>query len=79
MARIMDIRKCSRMIRVSNRTVMDVNSNKKYFSMWVHTAGQEGGLDTCPLSIQLDVDMAVRLRDSLNDFIKVNYDTNPSL
>lgn len=69
MARIMDIRKSGRIIRVSNKTVMDVNSNEKYFSMWVHTAGQESGLDTCPLNIQLDVEMAMRLRDYLNDFI----------
>lgn len=69
MARIMDIRKCSRLIRASNKTVMDVNFNTKYFSMWVHMAGQEGGLDTCPLNIQLDAEMAVRLRNYLNDFI----------
>ncbi len=72
MARIMDIRKCSRMIRVSSKTVMDVNSNKKYFSIWVHTAGQESGLGMNPLSIQLDVEMATRLRDELSDFIKAN-------
>lgn len=69
MARIMDIRKCSKMIRVNSKTVMDINSNGKYFSMWVHTAGQESGLDTCPLNIQLDAQMARRLRDYLNDFI----------
>ncbi len=69
MARIMDIRKCTRAVRVSNKTVMDINSNEKYFSMWIHTAGQENGLETCPLSIQLDVQMAARLRDYLNDFI----------
>ncbi len=69
MARIMDIRKSGRMIRVSGKTVMDINSNEKYFSMWVHTAGQETGLGTCPLNVQLDVEMATRLRNLLNDFI----------
>lgn len=69
MARIMDIRKCGKMIRIKNKTVMDINSDEKYFSMWVHTAGQESGLSTCPLSIQLDVELAVRLRDYLDDFI----------
>jgi len=69
MARIMNIRKCGRDIRINNKTVMDVNSNETYFSMWVHTAGQETGLGTCPLNLQLDVEMAKRLRDYLNDFI----------
>jgi hypothetical protein len=69
MARIMDIRKCSKNIRINNKTVIDVNSNEKYFSIWVHTAGQEMGLSTCPLNIQLDVEMAKCLRDYLNDFI----------
>ncbi|HEX3038837.1 MAG TPA: hypothetical protein VHP54_00900 [Caproiciproducens sp.] len=69
MAKIMDIRKCGKMIRVNNKTVMDVNSNDEYFSMWVHTAGQESGLGTCPLNIQLDAQMARRLRDYLSDFI----------
>jgi hypothetical protein len=35
----------------------------------VHTAGQESGLGTCPLNIQLDTQMARRLRDYLSDFI----------
>jgi len=69
MARIMNIRKCGRDIRINNKTVMDVNSNETYFSMWVHTAGQETGLSTCPLNLQLDVEMAKLLRDYLNDFI----------
>jgi hypothetical protein len=69
MAKIMDIRKCSKIIRVSQKTVIDVNSNHEYFSIWVHTAGQETGLGTCPLNIQLDVEMAKCLRDYLNDFI----------
>jgi len=70
MARIMDIRKCNRTISVSNKTVMDVNFNEEYFSIWVHTAGQETGLGTCPLNIQLDAKMAVCLRDHLNEFIQ---------
>ena|GEM_PF-914864 len=70
MARIMDIRKCNRTISVRNKTVMDVNSNEEYFSIWVHTAGQETGLGTCPLNIQLDAKMAVCLRDHLNEFIQ---------
>ena len=69
MAIITDIRKCSKIIRVNNKTVMDVNSNEKYFSIWVHTAGQETGLSTCPLNMQLDVEMAKRLCRYLNDFI----------
>ena len=70
MARIMDIRKCGKIIRVNNKTVMDVNSNEKYFSIWVHTAGQETGLSTCPLNMQFDVEMAERLRCYLNNFIE---------
>ncbi len=70
MARIMDIRKCSKIISVNNKTVMDVNSNNEYFSIWVHTAGQETGLGTCPLNMQFDNQMAVRLRDYLNEFIQ---------
>ena len=54
MARITHIRKCSRPIRVESRTVMDINTNDAYFSMWVHAAGQEMGMDLRPLSIQLD-------------------------
>lgn len=69
MARIMDIQKTTKMIRVSKKTVMDINYNQKYFSMWVHTAGQESGLSTCPLNVQLDVEMAKRLRSFLTDFI----------
>ncbi len=69
MARIMDIRKCGKMIRVNSKTVMDINSNDEYFSMWVHTAGQESGLGTCPLNIQLDAQMARKLRDYLSNFI----------
>ncbi len=69
MARIMDIRKCGRMVRVNNKTVMDYNSNEEYFSIWVHTAGQETGLGTCPLNIQLDKEMALRLCNLLNDFL----------
>jgi hypothetical protein len=65
----MDIRKCDRMVRVNNKTVMDYNSNEEFFSVWVHTAGQETGLGTCPLNIQLDREMALRLRNLLNDFI----------
>ena len=78
MAKIMDIRKCGKMIRVNNKTVMDVNYNEEYFSIWVHTAGQETGLETCPLNIQLDTQMAQRLSDYLNDFIKVNFGSKQS-
>jgi len=74
MARITDIRKCNKIIRVSNQTVMDINSNKEYFSMWVHTAGQETGLGTSPLNIQLNEQMAVRLRNELNEFIEKEFD-----
>jgi len=74
MARITDIRKCNKIIRVSNQTVMDINSNKEYFSMWVHTAGQETGLGTSPLNIQLNEQMAVRLRNYLNEFIEKEFD-----
>ena len=70
MARITDIRKCNKIIRVNNQTVMDINSNKEYFSMWVHTAGQESGLGTSPLNIQLNEQMAERLRNYLNEFIE---------
>lgn len=78
MARIMDIRKCNRIIRINNKTVMDINTNEEYFSMWVHTAGQETGLGTCPLNIQLDPEMAVCLRDYLNNFIqKQKSSSNP--
>lgn len=70
MARIMNIQPCSRMIRVRNKTVMDINSNQKFFSMWIHAAGQENGLDICPLNIQLDKGMAIRLRDALSEFIE---------
>lgn len=68
----MDIRKCNKIIRVKNKTVMDINSNSKYFSIWVHTAGQESGLDTSPLNMQLDLNMAIRLKNYLNEFIKLN-------
>ncbi|QEY34216.1 hypothetical protein FL966_03655 [Caproiciproducens galactitolivorans] len=70
MARIMDIRKCDREIRVNSRTVMDVQYNDEYFSMWVYKAGQERGLDLCPLSIQLDAEIAGRLVNYLNQFLK---------
>lgn len=69
MARITHIRKCSRPIRVESRTVMDINTNQTYFSMWVHAAGQEMGTDLHPLSIQLDRPAAQRLRDYLEDFL----------
>lgn len=74
MARITDIRKCNKIIRVNNQTVMDINSNKEYFSMWVHTAGQETGLGTSPLNIQLNEQMAERLRNYLNEFIEKKFD-----
>lgn len=66
----MDIRKCSKLISVNNKTVMDVNFNKEYFSIWVHAAGQESGLETCPLNMQMDAAMAARLKDYLNEFLK---------
>jgi len=70
MAKITDIRKCGRLINIHNKTVMDVNFNQKYFSIWVHAAGQESGLETCPLDVQLDSAMAERLRNYLNEFLK---------
>lgn len=70
MARIMDIRKCDREIRVKNKTVMDINYNERYFSMWVYAAGQEGGAEPCPLNIQLDAETAKRLSYYLADFIQ---------
>nr|WP_319488014.1 hypothetical protein [uncultured Caproiciproducens sp.] len=73
MARIMDIRKCSKLISVHNKTVMDVNFNKKYFSIWVYAAGQESGLETCPLNVQMDAAMAMKLRDYLNEFFKNSF------
>lgn len=69
MARITHIRKCSRPIRVESRTVMDINTNPTYFSMWVHAAGQEMGTELRSLSIQLDHSMAQQLRDYLEDFL----------
>lgn len=70
MARIMDIRKCDRPVRVSSKTVMEINYDQNYFSMWVHAAGQEGGLEACPPSIQLDVETAGQLCEYLKDFIQ---------
>jgi hypothetical protein len=72
MARIMDIRKCNKVISVKNKTVIDFNSNNKYFSIWVHTAGQESGIETCPLNMQFDLEMAKRLKNYLNQFIECN-------
>ncbi|HEX2986496.1 MAG TPA: hypothetical protein VHO71_06765 [Caproiciproducens sp.] len=69
MAGITDIRKSERPIRVNGRTVMDVNYNDRYFSMWVYAAGQENGLEASPPSIQLDKTAARRLFDFLSDFI----------
>lgn len=69
MARITNIRKCSRPIRVESRTVMDFNMDRAYFSMWVYAAGQESGRDLRPLSIQLDRAAAQELRDHLNAFL----------
>lgn len=69
MARIMDIRKCERLVRTGGRTVMDVNYSGKYFSMWVYAAGQEGGKEEHPTSVQLDTEMAKRLRAYLTDFL----------
>ncbi len=69
MARITNIRRCSRPIRVESRTVMDFNADRSYFSMWVHAAGQERGMELRPLSIQLDHAAARQLRDYLNDFL----------
>lgn len=70
MARIMDIRKCDREIRVNSKTVMDVQYNEEYFSMWVYKAGQERGMDLCPLNIQMDSEIAGRLVNYLNQFLK---------
>ena len=70
MARITNIRKCSRPIRVESRTVMDVNADHAYFSIWVHAAGQEMGTQVRPLSIQLDRAAARQLREYLDDFLK---------
>lgn len=69
MAQITEIRPCGKMIRVKNKTVMDINYNQKFFSMWVSAAGQESGIDTCALNIQLDKEMAKRLRGALSDFL----------
>ena len=78
MARITHIRKCSRPISVESRTVMDINTNDAYFSMWVHAAGQEMGMDLRPLSIQLDREMAQQLHDYLEDFLsKGHWKENP--
>ncbi len=70
MARIMDIKKCERPVRVNSKTVMEVNFDRRYFSMWVHAAGQEGGAQANPPSMQLDVEKAKRLRAYLTDFIE---------
>lgn len=78
MARITHIRKCSRPIRVESRTVMDINTNDAYFSMWVHASGQEMGMDLRSLSIQLDREMAQQLHDYLEDFLsKGHWKENP--
>jgi hypothetical protein len=69
MAKITDIRKCGRLISAYNKTAMDVNFNQEYFSIWVHAAGQESGLETCPLNVQLNTEMAERLRNYLNEFL----------
>jgi hypothetical protein len=49
---------------------MEVNFDRRYFSMWVHAAGQEGGAQANPPSMQLDVEKAKRLRAYLTDFIE---------
>ncbi|NLJ31203.1 MAG: hypothetical protein GX424_06340 [Clostridiales bacterium] len=69
MARITDIRPCGRMIHAKTKTVMDINYNQKLFSIWVYAAGQESGVEPSRLSIQLDRDMAKRLRNALDAFI----------
>lgn len=69
MARITQIRKCRRPIRVESRTVMDVNMDTRYFSMWVYAAGQESGRDLRPLSIQLDHELANQLQGYLEAFL----------
>lgn len=70
MARITQIRKCKRPIRVESRTVMDINMDTRYFSMWVYAAGQESGQDLRPLSIQLDHELASQLQGHLETFLK---------
>ncbi|WP_050698247.1 hypothetical protein [Anaeromassilibacillus senegalensis] len=70
MARITQIRKCKRPIRVESRTVMDINMDTRYFSMWVYAAGQESGQDLRPLSIQLDHERASQLQGYLETFLK---------
>lgn len=69
MARIMDIQKCARPVRAAGKTVMEFNYDQRYFSMWVHAAGQEGGLEASPPNMQLDLETAKRLYGYLKDFI----------
>lgn len=70
MAKITDIRLCNRRIRVVNRSVMEVNSNEQYFSIWVHAAGQETGNDLHPTSIQMDKEKARQLLAHLKSFVE---------
>lgn len=69
MAQITEIRPCGKMIRVKNKTVMEINHDRRFFSMWVCAAGQETGVSAGAFSIQLDREMARRLRGALSDFI----------
>ncbi|MBE6821500.1 MAG: hypothetical protein E7518_00085 [Ruminococcaceae bacterium] len=69
MAKITDLQKCARPVRVTGKTVLEYNFDQRYFSMWVHASGQEGGMEKCPPSIQLDAEMAKRLCGYLQEFI----------
>lgn len=68
--KITNIRLCSRPVRVTGRAVLDVGMEKRYFSMWIHAAGAEPGLREASLSMQLNREMAKKLRTLLDGFLE---------
>lgn len=70
MAVIMDIRHTNKKIAAREKTVMEVNMDDRYFSIWVYEAGAENGIRHSPLNIQLDRKHAVMLKENLEEFLK---------
>ncbi len=70
MALITHIQLCGRKIRAVKKTVLEVNFDRSYFSMWTRAAGAEQGDVPSYSRMQLDRRQAAELCALLQNFLE---------
>lgn len=70
MARVKSLDRIHKEIQANSLTVADYNMDEQYFSIWSYKQGDLNRIEGAKQNLQFDKEMARKLRDALNDFLK---------